>query len=104
MNKKFLTEVDRFARCMDGAKETQIGLKQFHEYESKGIYPDIPDPYFTRLLNGKKWWEWTLNFMAETYCTWEWYGWYGYAKDFINDPAGFKQLRQRCNQKPVDPE
>lgn len=106
--KSFLDEVKRFDECNKCCQKhcpslTDLGIKQFHEFESHGKTPNEPDPYFTHLLNGKKWWEWTLNYIAATYLTWEWVGWYCYAKDFIDDPAAFRQLRQRLYQDPIDP-
>lgn len=83
---------------------TEDGLRQFHEYESKGIRPNAPDQYFKFLCDGKAWWEWTLNFIADEYLAPEWDGWYMKAIDFKDDPSGFRQLRQRCGCVPVDPQ
>ena len=105
--KSFLIEVERFDRCnrMAGSPAANdIGLHQFFEFESFGKRPDIPDPYFTHLCDGKAWWEWTLNEYANTYLTWDWPGWYMLAIDFLSDKEGFRQLRQRLYQEPIDPD
>ena len=103
----FLTEVARFEGCNTATAllcRSNIGLRQFFDYESRGIVPTEPDQYFAFLLNGKKWWEWTLNFMADSYLTFHWDGWLLKAFDFLGDPSGFRQLRARCRCKPCDPE
>ena len=97
-SKGFMAEVARFEKCStaDGLlNRSEVGLQQFHEYESKGIKPSNPDQYFAFLCDGKKWWEWTLNFYIEQWPQ-NWDGWYQYARDFLDDPRGFKQLRQRA--------
>lgn len=102
---KFLKEVERFDELANHrTPPTDAGLKQFFEYESYGKMPDDPDPYFMALLNGKKWWEWTLNFYAERFHCGDWPGWYILAFDFKDDPAGFKQLRQRLRFPPLSPQ
>lgn len=104
---KFLAEVKRFDECNrqpGSPAPTEIGLKQFFEWESKGIEPAVPDRYFKHLLDGKKWWEWTLSEIAKTYLTSEWFGWMCYAEDFKDDQAGFRQLRQRCGCEPCSPQ
>jgi len=103
---RFLTEVKRFEECNTAQallNPTEEGLRQFFDYESKGKWPSRPDPYFTFLLDGKRWWEWTLNFYAAQYGTADWPGWYCLALDFKDDPAGFRQLRRRCGFDPLDP-
>lgn len=92
---KFKNEIERFERCCDGAAPTLTGLHQFHAHESKGTKPQEPDPYYQRLLNGKRWWEWTVNEYASLYESWEWWGWAMLEQDFKNDPAGLKQIRDR---------
>jgi hypothetical protein len=104
----FLEMVKRYSESNTSnkyAEPTDRGLEQFFLYESKGIRPDEPDPYFQHLLGGKAWWEWTLNEYADAFekscrlgcsftdCRWD--GWYSLAYQFIEDPVGFKQLRQR---------
>lgn len=79
--------------------QTDLGMEQFHAYESRGITPEKPDPFFTHLLDGKKWWEWTVNDYADKYLTDQWYGWYLLALDFKDDQVGFKCIRQRIAQK-----
>jgi len=106
IRKSFLKEVERFDSCNrnpSSPQRTELGIEQFYEWESHGKMPEKPDPYFTHLLDGKAWWEWTLNEIAKTYLTENWFGWYQYAKDFIDDPKGFHQLRQRTYQEPIDP-
>ena len=104
----FLREVARFdSRGLQpgrGTARTEVGLRQFYDYESSGIKPDAPDPYFTALVNGKAWWEWTLNQYADLRENRvDWPGWLQLALDFKDDPSGFRQVRQRCNCPPCDP-
>lgn len=102
----FLREVQRFADTMRPqiCVATEKGLAQFHDYESRGIRPQSPDKYFRFLLDGKAWWEWTLNNIAETYGTDEWPGWYCLALDFKDDAEGFLQLRKRLRKPDVCPQ
>ena len=96
--KSFLHEVARFDRCnrQTGSPfPNDIGLRQFYDYESRGIRPDAPDPYYVHLLNGKKWWEWTVNEYAGLFTTNDWPGWCILEQDFADDPAGLEQIRQR---------
>jgi len=92
-------EVLRFERCQHGFPRTKRGLQQFQEYESKGVYPEYPDPYFIRLLNGKKWWEWTVNEYAARYGTAEWPGWVQLEQDFASDPAGLEAIARRVGTR-----
>lgn len=99
--RSFIRECKRFEDCNTAKSPgySEIGFNQFYKYESTGEFPENPDPFFTHLLDGKKWWEWTLNWLADMYLTHEWYGWYILATDFIDDPSGFKQLRQRIGKE-----
>lgn len=102
----FLDEVARFEQSnsqLIPVPRTEEGLAQFFDLESKGIRPETPDPYCTYLENGKAWWEWTLNNIADTFDSRDWVGWFQYAKDFYNDPRGFSQLRNRCNFPSITP-
>lgn len=103
----FLAEVKRFDGCnrqMGSPVANDVGLDQFFVFESTGKKPAIPDRYFTHLLDGKKWWEWTLNEYADSYFSLtDWWGWHLLALDFSDDPNGFKQLRQRCGCSPITP-
>lgn len=105
MKEKFLRECDRFEQACDYPGflpvRNDIGLKQFHELESKGVRPICPDPYFVRLLEGKKWWEWTVNFIAERYLTRDWDGWWQLAIDFKDDESGYRQIADRVEQREV---
>lgn len=86
---------ERFCRiCPDGgAERSEEGLRQFLAYESRGIRPESPDPYFTRLLNGKKWWEWTIEQYRTAFKTGvDWFGFYTYRRDFKNDHRGFNMI------------
>ncbi len=103
----FLREVKRFDECNrqpGSPSATEIGLKQFFDWESTGKKPDVPDRYFVHLLDGKRWWEWTLNEYADSYFDMtDWSGWHALALDFLEDVQGFKQLRNRCGQSPLSP-
>lgn len=103
---RFLDSVARYEWLMEPAvcEKTDIGLGQFFLFESRGIKPDSPDKYFSFLLDGKKWWEWTLNFYKERYEADDWPGWFQLAQDFKDDPQGFVQLRQRIGFEPLTPE
>lgn len=101
MRERFLREARRFDainRQQGSPAPTDIGLRQFHRFESLGETPEHPDPYFTHLVNGKRWWEWTLNSYAELYLTDDWPGWAQLEVDFADDPRGFKQLESRIGR------
>jgi hypothetical protein len=75
---------------------TEEGLHQFFLKESRGVVPENPDPYYEILLDGKKWWEWLQNYIAEQYTSKDmWFGWMILKEDYKNDPSGYKQIRQR---------
>lgn len=96
----FLRECQRFAECQSNssAVPSDVGLHQFFEYESYGKKPEQPDPYFLRLLNGKAWWEWTVNYIADSYLGERWHGWAMLWHDYRDDPAGFNQIRARIGR------
>lgn len=101
----FLAEVarlDRIHRDSTTPSPTDIGLRQFFDFESRGIQPERPDPYFTHLLNGKRWWEWTINEYAVIYLTEEWPGWAAIEEDFADDPRGLRQIEARCRRVTVN--
>lgn len=98
--RSWLAEVERFERCQCGADRSEVGLAQFFAYESRGVWPVEPDAYFTRLWDGKRWWEWTLNEYAARRFTNEWPGWAQLEDDFAGDPAGFHQVKRRCLSEP----
>jgi hypothetical protein len=94
ISKKMAAQIVRFERCqMPGAAPTESGLRQFHHFESTGEQPASPDPYFLRLWNGKKWWQWTVKNLAELYGTAEWPGWLQLEHDFKDDPTALIELR-----------
>lgn len=86
---------ERFCRISPdgGSARTEEGVRQFMAYESKGVEPDHPDPYFTRLLNGKRWWEWTVEQYRDSWKNRaDWFGFLTYRRDFKNDHRGFRML------------
>jgi hypothetical protein len=92
----WLREVARFERIENaGGKRSELGLVQFHAFESHGERPPNPDPYFEALLNGKRWWEWTINYYAEMFGTAEWPGWNQLQMDFVSDDQGLAQIKKR---------
>jgi hypothetical protein len=91
----FLNEVARFERCWGEAPANDIGLAQFFAFESHGRYPSQPDAYFLRLLEGKRWWEWTLNEFKSLRASEDWWGWAQIEIDFADDPRGLQQVRDR---------
>ena len=97
VSRSFMVEVVRFERCgmCSGPPRSGVGLAQFHARESRGHVPAQPDPYYQRLTNGKRWWEWTLNEYGKLYGTREWWGWATIEADFARDPAGLRQVRAR---------
>src|SRR5438552_2243084 len=97
-SQRFLIEVKRFERCCDGVSETPLGLQQFYDYESTGKQPSHPDPYFNRLLDGKRWWEWIVNQYRDLYFTNEWPGWLCLEEDFRHNPTGLRQIEQRLGR------
>ena len=97
----WLLEVLRFKACSRQEKPPQgsrVGLSQFHAYESRGVFPSDPDPFFQRLLHGKRWWEWTLNQYGALFFTNEWPGWALLEQDFRGDERGLNQVRRRVEQ------
>lgn len=101
ISKKFKREIERFeisCGCKK-IKRTDLGLKQFFDKESKGIIPDDPDEYYLLLLNGKKWWEWTLEFIKDRYKKGEWFGFLITFLDFQNDKSGYEQIRSRLKSE-----
>lgn len=97
---RFLHEAARFERCQPGgAARTDLGLSQFHRHESLGVWPVDADPYFDRLWNGKRWWEWTLNQYRDLHFSQDWWGWCQIEKDFADDPAGLRQVKRRCGRR-----
>jgi len=102
ISRKFAIEIERFERfsTVQPFTRTEEGLRQFFFKESRGIIPENPDPYYEILLDGKRWWEWTLNYIAEQYTSKDmWFGWAILKEDYKNDPNGYKQIRQRV--KPI---
>jgi len=99
MKAKTKYEYMRYARIGGSKNKTKIGERQFIEYESTGKFPEQPDSYFNCLLDGKKWWEWTLNEFASLYGKWEWPGWLQLEQDFDDDLPGLKQVVQRIKQR-----
>lgn len=61
---------------------TEEGRKQFFEKTSFGIEPEIPDPYYLSLQDGKGWFNVQQAEVQKSYLTNEWWGWYQYWKDF----------------------
>lgn len=55
---------------------TELGRVQFHELESRGIRVEIPDPYFIRLDDGRRWFDLQQSQYRELYYSGEWWGWY----------------------------
>lgn len=98
-SKSFLLQVKRFEDEQEGVPQNDTGLLQFHSYESRGFEPETLDPYFTRLLNGKKWFEWRINQIAKTYGTDDWWGWYQLEQDYKDDPGQVELIRQRIKQQ-----
>lgn len=101
VRERFRREARRFDainRQAGSPPPTERGLRQFHRFESLGETPAQPDPYYEHLVDGKRWWEWTLNSYAELYLTDDWPGWAQLEEDFADDPAGFKQLERRIGR------
>lgn len=89
----------RFERCCDGPEYNKAGADQFIAYESMGTLPENPDPYFQRLLDGKKWYEWTINEYAALYDTSEWWGWDIIKRDLVDDPSMLEDIRRRVGTR-----
>lgn len=98
-----MAEVARFERASTvPIRRSDDGLRQFHAWESRGEEPETPNAYFAQLLDGKKWWEWTVNEYAGLYGTNEWPGWATLEEDFKDDLAGLRQIRQRLRMGNYD--
>ena len=86
--------VKRLEGFQDGPPFTREGLDEFVAYESGGPKPSTP--YGTRLLDAKRWMEWTINEYAALRGTDDWPGWAQLALDFQDDPKLYRMIRQRC--------
>ena len=60
----------------DGAAFDPEGLAQFHAYESQGVRPERPSPYFLRLDGGRSMFNAMAKEVRESYCTDRWQGWF----------------------------
>jgi hypothetical protein len=69
----FLRWADYFAGPA-GAPPDDEGLAQFHEYESRGVRPAEPTPYFLRLAGGRSMFNALQKTVRESYGTPEWQG------------------------------
>ena len=96
-----MREIERFERCSTATvpPRTDVGLQQFVAIESKGERPESVEPYCQSLIDGKRWWEWTVNEHAARYMTDEWYGWPTLINDFSGDESGFRQIVQRIRKQ-----
>lgn len=63
-----------FQHFSEGAEPTEEGRMQFVEHQSRGIKPDNPDPYFTRLSQGKKAFDLLSNEYRDLYFGDSWWG------------------------------
>lgn len=75
----------KFSQINVNVEPTEIGREQFFNQQSFGIHPKDPDPYFIRLLNGKKWFDWQIQEYMSLYLSNEWWGWYTIFKDYKNE-------------------
>ncbi len=98
IRESFLREVSRFERCCSGVERSEAGLRQFHRYESTGVLVGEVDLYCRRLMDGKSWWEWTVNEYAGLYGTFEWPGWLVLSCDFRDDVSGLRQIFLRVRK------
>jgi len=88
--------VSRLEAFCHGPEFSCEGLDEFVAYESGGPKPTTP--YGQRLLDAKRWMEWTINEYAALYGTWEWPGWSQLEQDFADDPKLLRMLRQRIGR------
>ena len=61
---------------------SEEGRRQFLEYETNGISPEHPDPFYLRLSDGKKWFDWQNTELRSLYHSEEWWGWYTLYEDY----------------------
>jgi hypothetical protein len=71
---------------------SETGRQQFFELETSGGSPVDPDPYFLRLCDGKKWFDWLNTEMRESYLTEYWWGWYQLYEDWKDELWVFEKL------------
>lgn len=67
------------------AEVSEKGRKQFFEHQSYGEKPKDPDPYYLRLSNGKKWFDFQIQEYLTLYDTQEWWGWYSIVNDYLQN-------------------
>jgi hypothetical protein len=71
---------------------TELGRKQFYDFETYGRKPSDPDPFYDCLMQGKKWFSVDQESIRKSYLTWEWYGWYQYWSDWKGERWVLKYL------------
>ena len=53
---------------------TGEGAKQFHEHQSRGIKPSSPDPYYLKLVDGKRTFDFLFSEYRKMYMSGHWWG------------------------------
>lgn len=53
---------------------SDIGREQFYAEQSRGIRPEVPDPYYTALVSGKKAFDFLTSEYRTMYLMGEWWG------------------------------
>lgn len=79
-------------------EEDNEGLRQFIAFDSEGIRPENPHPYFLVLDSGKRWWNWHKTGMRENFLginkddAFLWPGLYQLREDYMGEMWILKML------------
>ena len=68
------------------------GREQFYYWESEGTIPNSPNPFFLRLQDGKKWFNWQINEYRSLYLTDDWFGWEQLKEDWKGNESILRLL------------
>lgn len=92
MKKKLEHLYRHFSKLSGNA--TSLGVQQFEDWDSRGNFPDNPDPYFLVLQNGKKWFDWQQSELKKMYNSQWWWGWEALRNDY--SPTDYWILKELC--------
>lgn len=88
--------------CTSRVEPTEAGRRQFFEFETHGIAPESPDPFYLCLSEGRKWMDWMRNELKDAYKRYldgdldSWYGWYMLHLDWKGELHILKLLMNWC--------
>jgi hypothetical protein len=84
MNRKIKNEqiFNEFSQIFKDIEASDKGRTQFFNQQSYGIFPENPDDYYLKLLDGKKWFDWQIQEYISLYLSDDWWGWYQIVEDY----------------------